>query len=40
MDLMLQTAIKLLGRKKAKTPGTVLAIEDKKSLNPDEDDLE
>jgi hypothetical protein len=39
VDLMLHTAIKLLGRKKALTAGTVLAIEDKKRApNPGDGD--
>jgi hypothetical protein len=37
VDLMLQTAIKLLDRKKAKTIGSVLAIEAKKAPNSDDD---
>jgi hypothetical protein len=36
---MLQTAIRLLG-KKAKAIGVVLAIEDKKTSNPDDDEAE
>jgi hypothetical protein len=39
VNLMLQTAIRLLG-KKAKAIGVVLAIEDKKTSNPDDDEAE
>jgi hypothetical protein len=38
VDLMLQTAIKLLGRKKARTSWTILAIEDKKASNHEDGD--
>jgi hypothetical protein len=37
VDLMLQTAIRLLGRK-AKVPKTTLAIKDKKTTSHDDDD--
>jgi hypothetical protein len=37
VDVMLQTAIKLLGRKKARTSGVVLMIEDKNPQNTDDE---
>jgi hypothetical protein len=40
VDVMLWTAIKLLGRKKGKTSGMVLMIEDKNPQNTEDEDPE